>query len=81
MTSKLTLSLDAKVIARAKKYSQKKGVSLSRIVEQHLNSLTEDKNSQQSKTSLMRLKGILGPAEDFDYDKAKYEYLKEKYNL
>jgi hypothetical protein len=80
MVTKLTLSLDKAVIARAKKYSQKKGVSLSRIVEQHLDTLTTPKSSGTKKSSLMKLKGILGSvAPDFDYDKAKYEYLMEKY--
>lgn len=43
MDSKLTLKLDEHIIARAKKYAANKKLSLSRLVEMYLDSLTNDK--------------------------------------
>ncbi|MGC1631597.1 MAG: DUF6364 family protein, partial [Gelidibacter sp.] len=40
MDTKLTLKLNQKVIEKAKKYASKKNISLSRIVEAYLQSLT-----------------------------------------
>ena len=38
MTTKLTLTIEEKVISSAKKYAQKKGKSLSNLVENYLKS-------------------------------------------
>ncbi|MEO6869719.1 MAG: DUF6364 family protein, partial [Ginsengibacter sp.] len=38
MTTKLTLTIEDKVISSAKKYAQKKGKSLSHLVENYLKS-------------------------------------------
>lgn len=81
MGKKLTLSLDSKVIEAAKKYSEKKGTSISRLVEDYLKKITQGGQSKKtSKTPLMSIKGIFGkvPA-DFDYKSARNEYLTEKY--
>lgn len=43
MTTKLTLSLDDKIIARAKKIARKRGKSLSKMVEEYFNSIPEKK--------------------------------------
>jgi hypothetical protein len=79
MTTKLTLSLDSRVIERAKRYSQKKGTSLSKLVEAFLERLTSSP-ARQPKRSIMELKGIGGkvPA-DFDYKEERYKYLMKKY--
>ncbi len=46
MDTKLTLKLDESVIERAKKYASTKKVSLSRLIENYLDSITlEDKNT------------------------------------
>jgi hypothetical protein len=41
MTAKLTLSINPAVVSRAKRYAKQEGVSLSRLVEVYLASLTE----------------------------------------
>ncbi|MCI0751518.1 MAG: DUF6364 family protein [Flammeovirgaceae bacterium] len=81
MTTKLTLSINSKVIESAKRYSRKRGVSLSRIVEEYLVKVSKPVKKPKD-FSIMELKGILGKVpHDFDYDQAKYQYLKEKYKL
>lgn len=46
MNTKLTLSLDKKVIERSKKYARAKGQSLSKLIEEYLQGLTSKKNSE-----------------------------------
>ncbi|MCO5247757.1 MAG: DUF6364 family protein [Chitinophagales bacterium] len=44
MDSKLTLKLNGRVIERAKKYASYKKISLSRLIENYLDSLTHQQN-------------------------------------
>ena len=46
MDSKLTLKLDENVIDRAKKYASNKKMSLSRLIENYLDSLTREQNQE-----------------------------------
>lgn len=79
MVSKLTLSMNSKVIETAKKYAEKKGVSLSKLVEEYFSKITAHQITKTRK-SLMELKGILGKVPpDFDYDEERSKYLTEKY--
>jgi hypothetical protein len=81
MASKLTLNIDPKVVEAAKKYSEKKGVSISKLVEQYLRKITGKQSVRRSeKTSLMKLKGILGkiPA-DFNIENERFKYLSQKH--
>lgn len=79
MTTKLTLSIDSKVIESAKKYAEKKGISLSKLVEEYFGKITAPRIST-TKNSLMELKGILGPVPpDFDYKKAVRDHVYEKH--
>jgi antitoxin component of RelBE/YafQ-DinJ toxin-antitoxin module len=45
MDTKLTLKLNERVIERAKKYSSNKKISLSRLIENYLDSLTKDQDN------------------------------------
>jgi hypothetical protein len=83
MDSKLTLKLDKSVIEQAKVYAKKNQVSLSRLIENYLASLTQKDKSNKKEieiTPLVKsLSGSIKVPDDFDYDKAKYDYLMEKY--
>ena len=80
MATKLTLSLDQKVIERAKQYSEKKGISLSKLVEDYFRKIVFDQKGKRKKPSIMELKGIGGKVPvNFDYKEARYKYLLEKY--
>lgn len=81
MATKLTLSLDSKVIEAAKRYSEKKGTSISKMVEEYLRRITlSDHKKKITKNSLMDLKGILGKVPpDFDFKEERFKYLMEKY--
>ena len=45
MTTKLTLSINAKVIDEAKKFSRKKGISISKLVEGYLQQISKSDKS------------------------------------
>ena len=81
MDTKLTLKLDQEIIEKAKHYASEKKISLSRIVENYLNSLTSDKenNDMQISPFVKSLSsGIEIPA-DYDYKKDRADYLEQKY--
>jgi hypothetical protein len=81
MDTKLTLKLDQEIIEKAKHYASEKKISLSRIIENYLNSLTSDKENNDIKISPFvksLSSGIKIPA-DYDYKKDRADYLEQKY--
>ena len=80
MDKKLTLSLDKSIIESAKKYAKSNNISLSKLIESYLKSLTKRKNSQANITPLVEsLSGVISLDEDFDVKDAYADYLIEKY--
>ncbi|PVX44643.1 hypothetical protein C8C85_0388 [Flavobacterium sp. 103] len=81
MDTKLTLKLDQEIIEKAKHYASEKKLSLSRIIENYLNSLTSDKTNNDIQISPFvksLSSGIKIPA-DYDYKKDRADYLEQKY--
>ena len=83
MDAKLTLKLDQEIIEKAKKYASGRKLSLSRLIESYLGSLTADTkhgNSEIEITPFIKsLKtGVKIPA-DLDYKKEYQKYLEERY--
>ena len=79
MATKLTLSIDSKVIESAKKYSKKKGTSLSKLIEDYLVKITRLGKSNSAR-SIKEIRGIAGQVpDDFDYRKLKEDYFLEKH--
>jgi len=81
MDTKLTLKLDQEIIEKAKHYASEKKLSLSRIIENYLNSLTSDKTNNDIQISPFvksLSSGISIPA-DYDYKKDRADYLDQKY--
>lgn len=81
MDIKLTLKLDQEIIEKAKHYAAEKKLSLSRIVENYLNSLTSDKtnNDMQISPFIKSLSSGISIPADYDYKKERAEYLEQKY--
>ena len=81
MTRKLTLSINENTIQKAKRISRRRGKSISRMVEEYLDSITEKETQKKSavKESSGVLKGKI-PA-SMDWKKTKAAYLKKKYGL
>lgn len=83
MDSKLTLKLNEKVIDRAKKYAANKKLSLSRLVENYLDSITREQNGDFEISPFVKSmsSGRSVPADvDFKTLREEYtDYLDQKY--
>ncbi len=84
MNTKLTLTLDERVINKAKIYARKKGSSLSGIVENYLKAVTKNsvQNTDDELSPLVKsLKGSFNAPPDFDYKYKKElkDELQKKY--
>jgi flagellar hook-associated protein FlgK len=84
MASKLTLTVDKKIIVKAKVFARNQGRSLSNLIEDYLKALTSDQKSPSDTegiTPLVKsLKGSLkSVGEEFDYEKQLTEELSKKY--
>ncbi len=81
MDTKLTLKLNQQIIEKAKEYASDKKVSLSRLVESYLQSLTsenEDDDFEISPFVKSIATGIKIP-HDLDYKKEYSDYLTKKH--
>ncbi len=80
MNTKLTLNVDKRVIEKAKEYSKSRKISLSKLIESYLSSLTANKNQDIEITPLVEsLSGVINIEKDFDYKESYTDYLIEKY--
>ena len=82
MDTKLTLKLNQEIIEKAKIYASQKKVSLSRIIENYLNSLTNDSKNDNSIEISPFVKSLSSGKKiptDLDYKKEYSEHLMNKY--
>ena len=70
MTTKLTLSIDKKVIEKSKKYAASQNRSLSDIIESYLRSISapDIKTAKQTSSRIRALRGSIKVPADFDFD-------------
>ncbi|HET8829373.1 MAG TPA: DUF6364 family protein [Pelobium sp.] len=81
MDTKLTLKLDKEIIEKAKQYASEKKLSLSKLIEIYLNSLTSANHISELEISPFvksLTTGIRLPA-DYDYKKERGDYLEKKH--
>jgi hypothetical protein len=68
--AKLTLSVDARVVSRAKQYAERRGVSISEMVEGYLTAVAEPAPSGAGAPPILRsVRGILKDADVRHYKK------------
>ena len=82
METKLTLRLNSTVIEKAKKYARNHNISLSKMIESYLDSITKQKEEEKKipVTSLVEsLSGVMDLPADFDHKKEYRDFLEEKY--
>jgi len=80
MDKKLTLSLDKTIIESAKKYAKSNNISLSKLIESYLTSLTKRKRNATDITPLVEsLSGVIALDKEVDVKEAYTDYLLEKY--
>lgn len=80
MNTKLTLNIDQNIIEEAKSYAKNNSVSLSKLIENYLLSITA-KDSKKTKISPLveSLTGVIS-LDDTDYKKEYADYLSKKYS-
>lgn len=80
MDKKLTLSLDQNIIEKAKDYAKSNKISLSKLIESYLKSLTKQSKEPAKITPLVEsLSGVIDLPENYNEKEAYSEYLIEKY--
>ncbi|MBX2944798.1 MAG: hypothetical protein KF725_03105 [Cyclobacteriaceae bacterium] len=83
MTTKLTLSVNAKLAAKAKRYAKKRGTSISKLFEEHISSIHESPEAKERKImleNLRKFKGIArGVSKDLNYKDLIADYILEKH--
>lgn len=84
MDTKLTLKLNQEVIEKAKQYASDKKLSLSRLIENYLNSLTSENSNKDELEISPFVKSITAGTKslipnDFDYKKERGDYLEQKH--
>lgn len=80
MNTKLTLNIDNKIIEEAKSYAKNNRVSLSKLIENYLSSITKKKSGKSSVSPLVEsLTGVIS-AKNIDFKKEYSDYLSKKYS-
>jgi dsDNA-specific endonuclease/ATPase MutS2 len=80
MDTKLTLKLNENIIEKAKAYAKMENTSLSSLIENYLDKLTNDKKKKQSITPLVKsLSGVIKLPKKYDGKKDYTDYLTNKY--
>lgn len=68
--AKLTLSVDARVVSRAKQYAKRRGISVSKMVEAYLASVVDPAPPSTSAAPILRsLRGTVNSADIGEYRK------------
>jgi len=79
MNTKLTLNIDKEIINEAKIYAKNHRVSLSKLIENYLNSLTQKSKKKSSVSALVEsLTGII--PNDYDEKDDYRNYIDKKYS-
>jgi hypothetical protein len=80
MDTKLTLKLEETVIEKAKDYAKNHKISLSKLIENYLLNVTNDKQNEDKITPLVKsLSGIIDLPKGYDHKKEYADFLSSKY--
>jgi hypothetical protein len=79
MTVKLTLTIEKSVIERAKHYAKKTGRSLSELIENYLETVTQASDEGPLSPKLRKITGAVKLPENFDEMKELSEYFEKKH--
>lgn len=81
MNRKLTLRINETVIEQAKIYASNRKTSLSKLVENYLRDLTDQKDSNTKMSPLVKsISGVLDLPDDYDHKKNYKKFLRVKYS-
>jgi formiminotetrahydrofolate cyclodeaminase len=81
MTTKLTLTVEKKIIVKAKNYAKQTGRSLSELIETYLENLVEEERDvSKISPKLKKLIGVVKLPKDFDEEKELQSYFDKKHS-
>jgi hypothetical protein len=81
MNTKLTLNLNKEIIEDAKDYAKNNSISLSKLIENYLFSLNNNKKTKSKISPLVEsLTGVIPVENDVVFKKEYSDYLNEKYS-
>ena len=79
MNAKLTLTVEKSVIEKAKVFARNTGRSLSELVENYLDGLTQPDQDQTASSKLNKIIGAVKLPESFDEESERRAYLEKKH--
>ena len=79
MTTKLTLTVEKSIIDRAKVYAKHTGRSLSEIIQNYLESITNENTEEKLSPKLKKIVGAVKLPKNFNEDKELRNYLEKKH--
>jgi hypothetical protein len=79
MTTKLTLTIEKSIIEKAKIYAKNTGRSLSELIENYLESITQENADNEISPKLKKIVGAVRLPKNFDEEKEFRSYLKNKH--
>jgi Family of unknown function (DUF6364) len=80
MTTKLTLSVERRVVQKAKKYARTHKKSLSEMVTNYLDYISSQGDELSDiDPEVLEASGHIRPGKNVDVKELRYQYLKEKY--
>jgi hypothetical protein len=81
MNTKLTLTIEQKVVSKAKVYAKRKGHSLSNLIENYLKVITQDslKSDIEMTPIVKSLRGSFKAPTNFNYKKELSKSISKKY--
>jgi hypothetical protein len=81
MTTKLTLSMEEKVIRKAKEFAKKNDTSLSQIIEDYFIRLTQKEIEGKGAISVRvkKLSGVIQLSKDADLEEERRKYLEGRF--
>ena len=79
MTTKLTLTVEKSVIERAKSYAKSTDRSLSEIIENYLDTITQTNSNEKLTPKLKKIVGSVKLPKDFNEEKELRSYFENKH--
>ncbi len=79
MTTKLTLTVEKSIILRAKSYAKNTGRSLSELIENYLETITQESREERLSPKLNKIVGSVKLPKNFDQEKELRSYFETKH--
>lgn len=80
MDTKLTVKLEQQIIEKAKEYAKLHSISLSTLIENYLQKITNESKENNEITPLVKsLSGVINVSADFNFERDYSTFLVKKY--